>query len=115
MSWRPTSDELFQVIQGLFRDVATPAELAELAGKFPNETLAFFAEVRQTLREVEISRRLGDAHVDMRKLLSRRKSGELPALPPMRMHGRELVRLAEAVRDSRDAALEDFLKEPDRR
>lgn len=115
MPWRPTSEELTQVVLGLFRDVASPAELADFAGKFPNETLAFFAEVRQTLREVEITRNIGNARVDMRKLLSLRQAREQSELPPMRMPGQELVRLAEAVRNSRDAALEDFLKEPDRR
>jgi hypothetical protein len=116
MSWRPTPDELHQVIQGLFRGVAPPAELALLASSFQDETLAFFAEVRQALREFEIRRGLGDAPVDMRKLLSRGKSGEPPAaLPPVRLSGHDLVRMAKAVRESRDAALEDFLKEPDRR
>lgn len=115
MSWRPTSEELLEVVEGLFCDVAPPADLAELASKFPNETLAFFAEVRQTLREVEIRRRLGNAHVDMRKLLSGPKAKGLPAVPAMPMQGRDLVRLAEAVRDSHDAALADFLKESDRR
>jgi SpoVK/Ycf46/Vps4 family AAA+-type ATPase len=115
MSWRPTSEEQLQVVSSLFRDVAPPAELASFVGKFPNETLAFFAEVRQALREVEIRRRLGGTEVDMRKLLSRGKIDRLPSAPPMRVQGSDLVRLAEAVRNSRDAALEDFLKEPDRR
>jgi SpoVK/Ycf46/Vps4 family AAA+-type ATPase len=114
MSWRPTNEELVQVVQGLFRDVAPPVELAEFAMKFRDETLAFFAEVRQTQREVEMRRRLGDGHVDMRKLLSHGRPGEQSARP-MRMQGPELARLAEAVRDSHDAALEDFIKEPGRR
>lgn len=114
MSWRPTSEELLQVIEGLFRGVAPPSELAVLAGEFPDETLAFFAEVRQALRELEVRRGLGDGPVDMRKLLSRRTLGDLPAFPPARMHGRELVRIAKSVWDSRDAAMENFLKEPGR-
>jgi hypothetical protein len=115
MSWRPTSDELFEVLRGLFCNIAAPAELAVLASRFPDETLAFFAAVRQAIQEVEISRGLGDAQINMRKLLNRSRSGDLPPILPMRLEGRDLVHLAESVKRSRDAALEDFLKEPDRR
>lgn len=115
MSWRPTPDELAHVVAGLFRDVAPPSVSAALAYKFPDETLAFFAEVRQALREIEIREELGDTTLDMRVFLKRKKNGDALAKRPLSVSEAQLLHLAGTVRASRDAALKDFLREPDRR
>jgi hypothetical protein len=114
-SWRPTPDELVEVIFGLFRDIAPRTVLVELARKFSDETLAFFAEVRQTLREVEMSEELGGTTLDMRAFLRRHKNGEALVERPLRVSGTQILDLAGSVKTARDAALKDFLREPDRR
>jgi ATPase family associated with various cellular activities (AAA) len=115
MSWRPTHEELLEVVFGLFCDIAPRVALVELADTFKDETLAFFAEVRQTLREVEISEGLGGTTLDMRAFLRRHKNGEALVQRPLHVSGTQLLELAGSVKKARNAALKDFLREPDRR
>ncbi len=115
MPWRPTADELLQVIDGLFADVAPPEALRELSRRFSEETLAFFAEVRQALRELEIRSEIRGTTLDMRVFLKRQRDGGRLVERPLRVPGFQLLEIAETVRRSREAALEDFLRKPDER
>lgn len=115
MSWRPTPKELEEVVRGLFRDVTGPAVPEELVRAFPDETLAFFAEVRHALREADISRQLNGAPLDMRDLLRQQRLREIFTGASAFVTEEELLAVAQNVKASRDAALEDFLREPGRR
>ena len=115
MSWRPTREELFQVVSGLFAGVAPAGALLRLTDMFREETLAFFAEVRQTLREVEISEELSGTPQDMRLFLRRRPAGEAFRQRSVQISESDLIAIAGRVKHARDAALQDFLRDPDRR
>jgi hypothetical protein len=113
LSWRPTTEEILQVVVGLFHDVAAHPALERLVHKFPDETLAFFAEVRQALREREMTEQLGYTPVDMRTVLrSQQQPSEHRIRQPLRVSADQLLDLALSVRAARDAALEDFIREP---
>jgi hypothetical protein len=112
MSWRPTPDELLEVVNGLFAGVAPAEARVELSRRFSDETLAFFAEVRQALRELEISTELRGTTLDMRIFLKRQRDGGQLRQRPPHVSGHELLEVAEMVRRSREAALEDFLRKP---
>jgi len=109
-SWRPTQDELYEVLVGLFKGTASPSALRELAQEFRDEPLAFFAEVRQAIRELEISNGLGRVTLDMRHFLRLRPDRRGLGEQPLDLSPSELLGLAKELRASRNAALKDFLQ-----
>lgn len=109
-SWRPTQDELYEVLLGLFKEIASPGALRELAQEFRDEPLAFFAEVRQAIRELEISHELGRVTLDMRRFLRLRLDGRRLGERSLDLSPSELLGLAKDLRASRNAALKDFLQ-----
>lgn len=109
-SWRPTQDELYEVLLGLFKGTAAPSALRELAQEFRDEPLAFFAEVRQAIRELEISNGLGRVTLDMRHFLRLRPDRRGLGERPLDLSASELLGLAKELRASRNAALKDFLQ-----
>jgi hypothetical protein len=115
MTWRPNERELLAVVERLFSDIADYDAMRVLAHDFHDETLAFFAQLRQAMREVELRQSLRDKPRDMRALLKLRRSGEISERPPLRVPSEQVLALAHHVRAARDEALEDFLRESDQR
>lgn len=112
-AWRPTQNEIREVVGALFAGMATGGGLDQLTVEFSEEPLAFFAEVRHMLLEWRISQRLDRFTADMRALLRERPSGNgylTAELEPI--IDAELLGVAGEVRADRQVGLRDFLREP---
>jgi hypothetical protein len=107
-AWRPEPYEVQAVVRGIFAGLADEATLDLLASKYASEPLAFFAQIRIELLDVEAAKLLPRTGYDMRHLL--KHGGGRGANRPIRsIAPRELFDTAQRVQAERQASAQNFL------
>lgn len=110
MPWRPYPAEILDVVLSLFRGMASERACEVLAAGFPDETLAFFAQVRRAALESALAGQLSSVGTDMRALLRKERGRRFPYTLP-RIGDDDLLHFARLTRENLDTGLQNFLAE----
>lgn len=112
LSWRPEPQEVRAVAAGILAGVADVRTLDILLRDFGNEPLSFFAQLRQEIDHTARSYILGQVGHDMRDFLTRGDRYRINDAYILVTES-ELLQIAGRVQSERQAALQDFVQEPD--
>ena len=108
--WTPTREERAEIVDSILMPFVDQAMGSELVDRFPNEPVAFFADIAGVIRERQLAHHAWMGTRDMRVVAGRSKD---PSWRPTRAGSVDrtaLMEVAETMSEGRTSALRSFLR-----